>query len=130
MKQNVLLTIASLLSILLSTFHLSDDIVRGMEKGGASNLIAIPILVVWLYGTLALAERRSGYVIVLLGSLLGLAIPLVHMRGAGVGAQVAKVPSGGFFFVWTMIALGVTALFSLILSARALWKLQLGGPGR
>jgi hypothetical protein len=128
MKQNVLLTIASLLSILLSTFHLSDDIVRGMEKGGASNLIAIPILVVWLYGTLALAERRSGYVIVLLGSLLGLAIPLVHMRGAGVGAQVAKVPSGGFFFVWTMIALGVTALFSLILSARALWKLQLGRP--
>jgi amino acid transporter len=128
MKQNVLLTIASLLSILLSTFHLSDDIVRGMEKGGASNLIAIPILVVWLYGTLALAERRSGYVIVLLGSLLGLAIPLVHMRGAGVGAQVAKVPSGGFFFVWTMIALGVTALFSIILSARALWKLQLGRP--
>jgi len=128
MKQNVLLTIASLLSILLSTFHLSDDIVRGMEKGGASNLIAIPILVVWLYGTLALAERRSGYVIVLLGSLLGLAIPLVHMRGAGVGAQVAKLPSGGFFFVWTMIALGVTALFSLILSARALWKLQLGRP--
>jgi len=128
MKQNVLLTIASLLSILLSTFHLSDDIVRGMEKGGASNLIAIPILVVWLYGTLALAERRSGYVIVLLGSLLGLAIPLVHMRGAGVGAQVAKVPSGGFFFVWTMIALGVTALFSRILSARALWKLQLGRP--
>ena len=128
MKQNVLLTIASLLSILLSTFHLSDDIVRGMEKGGASNLIAIPILVVWLYGTLALAERRSGYVIVLLGSLLGLAIPLVHMRGAGVGAQVAKLPSGGFFFVWTMIALGVTALFSIILSARALWKLQLGRP--
>ena len=126
MKQNVLLTIASLLSILLSTFHLSDDIVRGMEKGGASNLIAIPILVVWLYGTLALAERRSGYVIVLLGSLLGLAIPLVHMRGAGVGAQVAKVPSGGFFFVWTMIALGVTALFSVILSARGLWNPQWG----
>ena len=126
MKQNVLLTIASLLSILLSTFHLSDDIVRGMEKGGASNLIAIPILVVWMYGTLALAERRSGYVIVLLGSLLGLAIPLVHMRGAGVGAQVAKVPSGGFFFVWTMIALGVTALFSLILSARGLWSPQGG----
>ena len=128
MKPNLLLTIASLLSILLLTFHLSDDIVRGMEKGGLSNLIAVPILVIWLYGTLVLAERRSGYVIILLGSLLGLAIPLVHMTGAGVGAQVAKVPSGGFFFVWTMIALGVTALFSIILSARALWKLQLGRP--
>jgi len=128
MKQNVLLTIASLFSILLSTFHLSDDIVRGMEKGGASNLIAIPILVVWLYGTLALAERRSGYVIVLLGSLLVLTIPIVLMREVAFGAQVARVPSGGFFFVWTMIALGVTALFSLILSASALWKLQLGRP--
>ena len=59
MKPNVLLTIASLLSILLSTFHLSDDIVRGMEKGGLSNLIAVPILVIWLYGTLVLAGRRA-----------------------------------------------------------------------
>ena len=126
MKHNVLLTIASLLSILLSTFHLSGDIVRGMEKGGASNLIAIPILVVWLYGTLVLAERRSGYVIVLLGSLLGLAIPVVHMKGAGLGAQIAKAPGGGFFFVWTIIALGVTALFSVLLSARGLWNPQWG----
>jgi hypothetical protein len=121
MKPNVVLTIASLLSILLLTFHLSDDIIRGMEKGGTSNLVAVPILVVWLYGTLMLAERRSGYIIILLGSLLGLCIPVIHMKGAGVGAQVAKTPSGGFFFVWTMIALGVTALFSVMLSARGLW---------
>src|SRR5436305_3972494 len=33
MKQNVMLTIASLLSILLLTFHLTDDIARGMEPG-------------------------------------------------------------------------------------------------
>jgi len=33
MKQSVMLTIASLLSILLLTFHLSGDIVRGMENG-------------------------------------------------------------------------------------------------
>jgi hypothetical protein len=68
MKQNLLLTIASLLSVLFMTFHLADDIVRGMEPGGLSSLIAVPILVVLLYGTLVLAERRSGYVIVLLGS--------------------------------------------------------------
>jgi len=126
MKPSVLLTIASLLSILFLTFHLSDDIIRGMEKGGLSNLIAVPILVVWLYGTLVLAGRRSGYVINLLGSLLGLAIPFVHMKGTGLGAQVARAPSGGFFFVWTTIALGVTALFSIILSARLLWSLQWG----
>jgi len=126
MKPNLLLTIASLLSILLSTFHMSDDIVRGIEKGGLSNLIAVPILVIWLYGTLVLAGRRSGYVIILLGSLLGLGIPFVHMKGAGLGAQVAKAPSGGFFFVWTLIALGVTALFSIVLAARGLWSPQWG----
>jgi hypothetical protein len=124
MKRSVMLTITSLLSILLFTFHLADDIIRGFEKGGVSNLTAIPIFVVWLYGTLVLTERRSGYVIILLGSLLSLAVPILHMKGAGVGLAggIAKT-SGAFFFIWTLIALGVTALFSVILSARALWSL-------
>ena len=122
MKQNVMLTVASLLSMLFFTFHLTDDIIRGFEKGGVSNLTAVPIFVVWLYGTLVLAERRSGYVIMLLGSLLGLAVPVLHMRGAGVG-EIAK-SSGGFLFVWTLLAIGVTSLFSLILSARGLWSRQ------
>jgi len=122
MKHNVMLTITSLLSILFVTFHLADDIVRGFEKGGVSNLTAVPIFVVWLYGTLVLAERRSGYVIILLFSLLGLAVPVLHMTGKGVGGEIAK-SSGGFFFVWTLIALGVTALFSVILSVRGLWSL-------
>jgi hypothetical protein len=62
-----MLTIASLLSILFFTFHLADDIVRGMEPGTLTNLTAVPIFVLWLYGTLVLAERRSGYIITLLG---------------------------------------------------------------
>ena len=121
MKHNILLVIASVLSILFMTFHLTDDIVRGMEPGTLFDLIAVPILVVWLYGTLVLAERRSGYVIILLGSLLGLVVPVIHMKGAGVGGTLAK-SGGAFFFIWTLIALGVTALFSVILSARALWE--------
>ena len=121
MKHNVMLTIASLLSILFFTFHLTDDIVRGMEPGTLSNLIAVPILVIWLYGTLVLAERRSGYVIILLGSLLGLLVPVIHMKGAGVGGAIAK-SSGAFFFIWTLLALGVTAPFSVILSALGLWE--------
>ena len=125
MKQNVMLTIASLLSILFMTFHLTDDIIRGMASGRVSNLFGVLILVVWLYGTLVLAERRSGYVIILLGSLLGSGIPVLHMMGKGVGGDFAK-SSGAFFFVWTLIALGVTALFSVILSARGLWSLQWG----
>jgi hypothetical protein len=34
MKHNIMLTITSLLSILLMTLHLADDIVRGMEGEG------------------------------------------------------------------------------------------------
>ncbi len=122
MRHNVILTITSLLSILLLTFHLTDDVVRGMEPGGFLNLIVVLVLVVWLYGTLALSERRSGYVILLLGSLLGVTVLVVHLKGAGVG-DIAK-SSGGFFFVWTLLALGVTAGFSFILAAGGLWSLR------
>jgi hypothetical protein len=120
-----MLTIASLLSILLFTFHLTDDIFRGIEPGGLSNLVGGSlIMVVWLYGALVLAERRSGYVIMLLGSLLAFGVPVLHMKGKGVGVAsgIAK-SSGGFRFVWMLIALGVTGLFSVILSARGLWSL-------
>ena len=68
-----------------------------------------------------LAERQSGYVIILLGSLLGLVVPIIHMKGAGVGGAIAK-SSGAFFFIFTLLALGVTALFSVILAVRGLWQ--------
>ena len=127
MKHNVMLTVASLLSILFFTFHLADDIVRGMEPGKLSNLTAVPIFVFWLYGTLMLAERRSGYIIILLGSLLSLVVPVVHMQGKGVGVASRMVnTSGHFFFVWTLLALGVTGLFGVILSVRGLWSLRRG----
>ncbi len=70
-----------------------------------------------------LAGRRSGYVIILLGSVLLLVVPIIHMKGAGVGGAIAQ-SSGGFLFVWTLLALGVTALFSIILSVRGLWELS------
>ena len=123
MKRSGMLTITSLLSILLMTFHLSDDIVRGFEPGGFKNVTGVLMLVVWLYGTVVLADRRSGYVIILLGSILGLIVPLAHMRGVGlVGGRIAN-SSGIFFFVWTLITLHVTAIFSLVLSLLGLWRL-------
>jgi hypothetical protein len=126
MKHTVTLTITSLLSILFMAFHLTEDIVRRFEPGGVSTVAGVLILVVWLYGTLVLAERRSGYVIILLGSILGSGVPVVHMMGAGlVGGRIAN-SSGVFFWVWTLIALGVTAIFSVILSARGLWGLRRG----
>ena len=127
MKETVLLTIASLVTVVLLSFHLADDIVRGFEKGGVANLIAVPIIVVWMYAALLLTERRSGNVILLVGSLLGILVPVVHMMGKGVGAgsRIAN-SSGGFFFVWTLLAIGATSFFSVILSVRGLWRLQWG----
>lgn len=130
MNHNVLLTITSLLSILLFTFHISDDIVRGFEPGGLKNVSGVLIIVVWLYGTLVLAGRRSGYVIVLLGAILGSGVPVVHMIGNGLVGGRIEGTSGVHFWVWTLITLGVTSIFSLILSARGLWDPQWGqSPG-
>jgi hypothetical protein len=125
-----MLTITSLISLLLLTFHLADDIVRGFEPGGLSNLVGtVLISVVWLYGALVLAGRRSGYIIMLLGSLLSMFVPYVHMKGKGVGVTSSLGnTSGHFFFVWTLIAIGVTGLFSAILSARGLWSLPWRRP--
>ncbi len=123
MKRSVILTVTSLLSILFFTFHLSDDIVRGFEPGGFRNISGVLIMVVWLYATLVLAERRSGYIIILLGSILGAGMPVLHMSGAGlVGGRVAN-SNGIFFWVWTLITMQLTSIFTLILAAHGLWGL-------
>jgi len=125
-RHNVALTSASLLAILLVTFHISEDIVRGFEPGGFKNVRGMFTMAVWLYGTLALAERRSGYVVTLLGSLLGFVVSLAHLRGAGlVGGRIAN-SSGQLFWVWTVFALGVTSLLAIVLSAQGLWTLRRG----
>jgi len=125
MNPNRMLTTASLLLVVLGTVHLAQDIVYGYEPGTTINLLIVPISVVWLYGTLFLAERRSGYIIILLGSLLSLVVPLVHMKGVkGVGVASRLAGSQGhFFFVWTLLALGVLGLFTVILSVRGLWSM-------
>ena len=127
MKHNVLLKITSLLSILLLTLHVTDDIVRGISKAESSN-IALVVLVVFLYGTLVLAERRSGLVIIFIVGLFAAAMPVVHMRGVHYPEIAAS--TGGFFFVWTLWALGGLGGLTFVLSARGLWSLRRGQPGR
>jgi hypothetical protein len=128
MKRNLMLTIASLLSILLTSFHHADDVVRGMAPGKFTNIIPVIFLFVWLYATLVLAGRRSGYIIILVMSLLVSGLPVIHMRRGGlVGGDIAD-SSGAFFFVWTLIAVGVTGLLTFILSAQGLWSLRRGQP--
>ena len=122
MKRSVLLTIASLLSILFLTFHVSDEIARGMEHGGLNMVIPVLIMAVWLYGTLVLGGRRSGYTIMLVVAIFGTGIPILHMSGAGlVGGKIAADSSGAFFWVWGNLAMCTISAFSLILAARCLW---------
>jgi hypothetical protein len=124
MKHNVALTNASLLSILLFGSHWAYEVAHGWETGGLWGLPGVMIIVFWLYGTLALAERRSGYIIMLVGGILGFGVLVLHMMGAGmIGGRIAK-SSSVFFWVWSLIALGVTSTLAALLSAHGLWSLR------
>ena len=114
MKNNVMVTVASLLSLLFMTFHLTDDALRQRE-GSVRVLGTVLIFVVWLCGTLLVSHRPWAYVITLLGGLFAAAMIVVHSPGGAVNK------SGGFFFIWTMFMLSITGWLSVILSARGLW---------
>jgi len=122
MRPAVALTLSSLLSMVLFSFHWADEISRGMESGRMDSIGGIVILVVWLVGTVALAERRPGYIITLLGGILGVGVLILHMQGAGlVSRSIAGTP-GIVFWVWTLITLGVTSALSVVLSVLGLWR--------
>src|SRR5258708_37835883 len=112
MKNNDMLTIASLLSILLLTLHVTDDIVRGISKAEPSN-IALAVLVVLLYGTLVLSEGRLGHVIMLLVGLFAAGMPVIPIVG-GDYPRIAQSPSGSFFLL-TLWGLGAPGGFPFIL---------------
>ena len=57
---NMTLTITSLLSILFRRFTGRMTSSAGSSREGSRPSVGVLILVVWLYGTLVLAERRSG----------------------------------------------------------------------
>jgi hypothetical protein len=114
MKHKDMLVGTSLLSVLLLSFHLTQDALHatpGTRAAGAGNLVAALILFVFLCGPALLAEHRLGQIIMLLGALFAMAMPVLHLTG---GADMNK-HSGAFFFVWCLIALGVTGLFSVLL---------------
>ena len=125
MKDKVTLTITSVLSALLFAAHWADEVSRGMEPGTISAFGGVVILVVWLTGTLVLGDRRSGYIISLLGGILGLGVLILHMTGKGmVGGRIPVNSHGAFFWVLTLIVLGSTSAISAILAARGLWSLR------
>jgi hypothetical protein len=117
-----MLTIASLLSLLFLFLHLTDDLARGVSPVGPWTLITLPVAAILLYGTLVLAERRSGYFITLLVGIAAVSMPVLHL---GVGTVNVTKP-GTFFFIFTLFALGVLGIFSIILSVRGLVSPQWG----
>ena len=123
MSPRTTLVVTSLLSILLLTLHVTDDIVRGISKAEPSKS-ALIVLAIFLYGTLALAGRRSGLVIMLLVGVFAAGMPVIHMRGAHYPEIAAS--AGGFFFVWTLWALGGLGGVTVMLAARGLWNLRRG----
>jgi hypothetical protein len=122
MRQNITLTITSLLTLVLFSLHLTQDVLHdkaGLDRTGI--VICLAIMLVLLYGTVQLAGRRLGYAIMLLGGIASAYMPFLH----GLGPNATR---WGFLFVWTMLALGVTGSFAAILSLRALWRSAASTP--
>lgn len=114
MTHKKMLVGTSLLSVLLLSFHLTQDALHakpGTIEAGAGNLTAILILTVFLSGPTLLAERRSGRIIMLLVAIFAIGMPALHFTG---GADWSK-HGAALFFVWCLIALGVNGLFSVLL---------------
>jgi len=114
MKHNVMLIVASLLSLLLTIIHLTQDVMLKAE-GAVKWPIPVVVFALWLYATLMLSDRIPGFIIMFLGGLIGAGMIIIHSKGGVISN------SGGFFFVWTLFALSTTGWFTAILSARGIW---------
>ena len=120
MDRKNLLTVTSLISILLLTFHFTDDMVHGLDTPGPANLIAIAIVVIFSIGPLLFRERLGGRILILLGAIGAIGMPVLHMQGRSFPEIVRG--SGGFFFFWTLLMLGVIGTLSLILVLLEFWN--------
>jgi hypothetical protein len=117
-RQRDLLSVTSVLSVLLLAMHISQDIVFNFDPAGLHHLFGVAILVVVVCAAVLLRERRSGKVIMLLGGVLAAGMLPLHMRN-GLRPEFLE-KNGALLFVWTLYALGVTGLFSVILATQAL----------
>ena len=125
MKPDKLAIFIPVLIIFLLVTHLSQDIIYGYEPPKVTTLYALPVAALWLYAALALAGRGSGYILLIIGSLVAAIVPIIHMSGGGVRQEVVQ-SNGGFFFIWTLIAIATTASFSALLAIHGLWSLMRG----
>jgi len=126
MKDDVTLTVASVLTVLLTMLHLGHDVVLGISPAGLSNLTPVVYWVLFLYAALALAGRRWGYVIILVASIPATGVAILHMTGRGLLGASRDGSAEEFFFVSTLFALGGVAPLCALLAVRGLWRLRRG----
>ena len=118
MRQNDLLSVVSILSVLLLSLHISQDIAFGFDRGGLNQLVGVAILLVIVCGAVLLRERPLGKVIMLLGGFIAAGMLPLHMRN-GLRPEFLE-RSGALLFIWILYVLGVTGTFSVILAVQAL----------
>jgi hypothetical protein len=75
-----------------------------------SAMLTTASLLTILFMTM-LGGRRAGYIIIFFGSVLGLVMLVLHMKGTRgvIGGDIGN-SSQAFLFVWTIPALGITAV--------------------
>ena len=118
MKRNDLLAQMSLLSLILVLLHLPDDYVHGFDKHVVANPYAILIFVVWACGFLLLRDRLIGRIILLLGGIVAVAMPVMHLNGHF--SPEFATSNGAFRFIWILYAVGTTGALTVILAVREL----------
>lgn len=114
MKRHVMLVVTSLVSSLLLSLHISQDIVFGFDQAGLNHLVGVGIILVIVCGTLLLPQRRVGQVIMLLGGVMSAGMLPLHMRH-GLRPEFLE-RSGALLFIWTLYLLGVMGFFTIIVA--------------
>jgi len=120
MRRNDLLAQLSLISLVLLSVHVADDYVQGFDKHVVDNPYGILVLVLVACGIFLLRERVIGRVILLLGGLIAVGMPIIHLRGH-FPADFARA-DGALRFIWTLYAIGTTGALTVILAARELFS--------
>jgi hypothetical protein len=125
MNHHRLLTLLSVFAMALLAVHLADDFILGFDKSVLASPYPIGIWVVWLWGLVLWRDRLGGRIILLLGGLMALGMPIIHIHGRGFGDDF--VHSGAALrFIWILYTLGAIGPLMIILAVKEI----VSGRGR
>jgi hypothetical protein len=119
MSKPDLLAAMSVTSLVLLSVHVTDDYIQGFDKHVVNNPYGILFFVVVGCGIFLFRERVIGQVILLLGGVVAIAMPIMHLNGH-FPADFARA-HGAFRFIWTLYAIGTIGALTVILAARELF---------